>query len=82
MPPATEWLRAKGMNPFEAHDLPLVSMWLTQAVGRLIRRESDTGRITILDRRVVTRRYGHALLNNLPPMKRSIGQKPASRHVA
>jgi len=52
--------------------VPAASVKLTQAVGRLLRTESDSGRVVLLDRRVVTRRYGQALLDALPPFQRVI----------
>ncbi|HSH56565.1 MAG TPA: helicase C-terminal domain-containing protein, partial [Halomonas sp.] len=52
--------------------VPDASIKLVQACGRLIRKESDHGRITLLDRRVLTRRYGRALLDSLPPFVREI----------
>ena len=39
---------------------------------RLLRSEQDSGVITLLDRRVVTQRYGKAILNALPPFRRQI----------
>jgi ATP-dependent DNA helicase DinG len=39
-------------------------------VGRLIRTEEDYGRITIMDNRLTTQRYGKRLLDALPPFKR------------
>ena len=50
--------------------VPEASLKLVQAVGRLIRTESDYGRVTILDNRVKTQRYGKQLLACLPPFKR------------
>ncbi|MFT7112440.1 MAG: ATP-dependent DNA helicase DinG, partial [Porticoccaceae bacterium] len=35
--------------------------------------ESDTGTVTILDKRLITKRYGSQLLNSLPPFRREIG---------
>ncbi len=52
--------------------VPDASIKLVQACGRLIRKEADHGRITLLDRRVLTRRYGRALLDSLPPFVREI----------
>ncbi|MDO8954000.1 MAG: ATP-dependent DNA helicase DinG [Gammaproteobacteria bacterium] len=66
------WLEAQGRNAFMEHTLPEASIRLTQFVGRLIRTHTDTGRITILDRRVVLRRYGKQLLDSLPPFTRQI----------
>jgi ATP-dependent DNA helicase DinG len=67
-----DWLEAQGRNAFMEHTLPEASIRLTQYVGRLIRTHTDTGRITILDRRVVLRRYGKQLLDNLPKFSRLI----------
>lgn len=50
--------------------LPEASIRLHQACGRLIRTEEDTGRITILDRRIITKRYGKQLLADLPSFAR------------
>ncbi|MDN6296762.1 MAG: ATP-dependent DNA helicase DinG [Halomonas sp.] len=67
-----EWIESQGGNPFMRISVPDASVKLVQACGRLIRKESDTGRITLLDRRVLTRRYGRALLDALPPFSREI----------
>lgn len=67
-----EWIESQGGNPFMRISVPDASIKLVQACGRLIRKESDSGRITLLDRRVLTRRYGKALLDALPPFRRDI----------
>ena len=67
-----EWITERGGNPFMEISVPDASVRLVQAAGRLLRSESDTGRITILDRRIVTRRYGPLLLDALPPFRRII----------
>lgn len=59
-----------GRNPFMTISLPDASRALIQAVGRLIRTETDTGRCVILDKRLMTKRYGESLINSLPPFKR------------
>ena len=51
---------------FSRYQVPQATLRLTQACGRLIRNESDWGRITILDRRIVSRSYGDQMLNALP----------------
>jgi ATP-dependent DNA helicase DinG len=66
----SEWIEAQGGNAFMQISVADASLRLVQASGRLLRTESDTGRITILDRRLVTKRYGKALLNSLPPFQR------------
>lgn len=66
-----EWIEMRGGNAFEEWAIPMVSMRLTQATGRLLRTEQDKGTITLLDRRVVNRRYGRKLLDALPPYRRN-----------
>lgn len=66
-----EWIEMQGGNAFEEWAVPMVSMRLTQATGRLLRTEQDRGTITLLDRRVVSRRYGRKLLDALPPYRRN-----------
>lgn len=63
----SEWLEAEGRNPFFELQVPDAALRLEQACGRLIRHEGDHGRITLLDRRIVTKSYGRDLLGSLPP---------------
>lgn len=67
-----EWIEATGGNSFMQISVPDASIRLVQACGRLIRTEQDTGRVTLLDRRILTKRYGSQLLNSLPPFRREI----------
>jgi len=66
-----EWIENKGGNSFFDLSLPIASLRLIQACGRLLRTETDTGTVSILDRRLLTKRYGNQLLDALPPFKRS-----------
>ncbi len=66
----SEWLKARGQNPFLELSLPAASLRLVQACGRLLRHEADSGRISLLDRRLWTRRYGSRMLQALPPFSR------------
>ncbi len=66
----SEWLESNGRNPFMELTLPAASIRLIQACGRLIRKEDDRGRISILDKRLLSHRYGKLLLDSLPPFKR------------
>lgn len=68
----SEWVEARGGNPFMEIAVPDAAIRLVQASGRLLRTEQDTGRITIMDRRLITRRYGKALLGSLPPYRQII----------
>jgi ATP-dependent DNA helicase DinG len=67
-----EWLEAQGRNPFMEVAVPDAALRLKQACGRLLRSDQDTGKVTLLDPRVVTRRYGGAILDALPPFHRRI----------
>lgn len=61
-----EWVRSRGGQPFRDIALPDAARRLMQATGRLLRTEQDTGKITVLDRRLVSRQYGRALVQSLP----------------
>jgi ATP-dependent DNA helicase DinG len=65
-----EWVKEQGRNPFQEISIPEAALRLIQASGRLLRQESDTGTITILDERLVTKFYGKAILDSLPPYER------------
>jgi ATP-dependent DNA helicase DinG len=67
-----EWLKAHGRNPFMELSVPDASFRLIQASGRLLRTETDTGRVTVLDRRLVDKSYGRGMMNALPPFRRRI----------
>lgn len=67
-----EWLESRGRNPFLEVAIPEATRLLIQYCGRLIRSETDRGRIVLLDRRVVTRQYGSQMLKALPPFQRVI----------
>jgi ATP-dependent DNA helicase DinG len=65
-----EWIKERGGNAFMEVTVPDASIRLIQACGRLLRTEKDTGRVSILDKRLISKRYGSAILNSLPPFKR------------
>jgi ATP-dependent DNA helicase DinG len=50
----------------------MASLRLIQAAGRLLRTETDEGVVTILDKRLLSKRYGSQLLDALPPFRREI----------
>ncbi|SSY81127.1 ATP-dependent DNA helicase DinG [Alysiella crassa] len=66
----SRWIEQRGGKPFIEITVPEASIKLIQAVGRLIRTERDYGRVTILDNRVKTQRYGQQMLACLPPFRR------------
>jgi ATP-dependent DNA helicase DinG len=68
-----EWVEAQGRNAFMEISVPDAALRLVQASGRLLRTEEDSGRITLLDRRILTKRYGRAILASLPPFQLQLG---------
>ena len=60
------YLESLNRNPFLEIALPDASLRLVQACGRLIRSETDTGKISIFDNRLKTKFYGKQLLDALP----------------
>jgi ATP-dependent DNA helicase DinG len=61
----------EGGNPFTEYQLPRAILMLRQGLGRLIRNESDTGVLALLDERVLDRSYGRIVLASLPDCPRS-----------
>lgn len=55
---------------FMSNVLPEATRKLVQSVGRLIRRETDRGRVSLLDNRVWRTQYGSKMLESLPPFTR------------
>lgn len=68
-----ERLAEQGEDGFFGYLLPHAALKLKQGFGRLIRGAEDVGVVLLLDRRVITRRYGPMLLEGLPPAERVIG---------
>ncbi|HEY8061498.1 MAG TPA: helicase C-terminal domain-containing protein, partial [Gemmatimonadales bacterium] len=68
-----ERLAEQGEDGFFGYLLPHAALKLKQGFGRLIRGADDVGVVLLLDRRVVTRRYGAMLLEGLPPAERVVG---------
>ncbi len=61
-----EQIKATGGDPFKEYSLPSAVIKFRQGTGRLIRTQSDEGRIVILDPRVTTKWYGRYFLRALP----------------
>jgi len=74
-----ERLTDAGVDGFAHYLVPLAALKLKQGFGRLIRTKSDVGVVVLLDRRIVTKRYGAAMLEGLPPASRAIGNWPEVR---
>jgi len=74
-----ERLTEAGVDGFSHYLVPLAALKLKQGFGRLIRTKSDVGAVVLLDRRVVTKRYGATMLEGLPPASKAIGNWPDVR---
>lgn len=61
-----EWIESQGRSPFIDVTVPETAVRLKQQLGRLIRTDEDHGTATILDRRLVSRRWGRLLMRGLP----------------
>ncbi len=61
-----ERIREQGGNPFSELTLPDALIKFRQGIGRLIRKRSDRGLVTILDARVLAKAYGRVFLECLP----------------
>jgi len=55
-------------NPFMEYQLPSAIIQLKQGLGRLIRKRSDRGVLSILDNRIIKSRYGRLFFESLPDM--------------
>lgn len=61
-----EKIKARGGNDFMEYTVPVMTLILKQAYGRLIRHRNDTGVVAILDPRLQTAAYGRTILKSLP----------------
>jgi len=61
-----EFIDQHGGNAFADYTLPEAVLKFRQGVGRLIRSSSDRGMVTVLDSRVLTRRYGEMFIRSIP----------------
>jgi DNA polymerase-3 subunit epsilon/ATP-dependent DNA helicase DinG len=60
-------------DPFNQYSLPEAILRFRQGFGRLIRTQSDRGIVAILDRRVLTKRYGRLFIDSLPTCTMQVG---------
>ena len=69
-------MKAEGKNAFKEFFVPEAYMELRQGLGRLIRSEEDSGKVLILDNRIVTEHYGKSfarIWNNKQIIANSVG---------
>jgi ATP-dependent DNA helicase DinG len=61
-----EELRRQHIDPFRNYQIPRAIIQLKQGFGRLIRKKTDTGVVSILDSRMGRRGYGKQFIASLP----------------
>ncbi|MDX9872573.1 MAG: helicase C-terminal domain-containing protein [Clostridia bacterium] len=69
-----EQITADGGNGFAQYSLPQAVLRFKQGYGRLIRTINDSGVVIILDRRLLSKRYGKVFINSLPNQKYCAGE--------
>jgi ATP-dependent DNA helicase DinG len=60
-------------DPFNEYNLPEAILRFRQGFGRLIRTQSDRGVVVILDKRVLTKKYGKQFIESLPHCTVKVG---------
>jgi predicted DnaQ family exonuclease/DinG family helicase len=53
-------------NPFNEYQIPRAILRFKQGFGRLIRSSKDSGKVIIMDSRVLTKSYGKIFIDSLP----------------
>jgi ATP-dependent DNA helicase DinG len=61
-----EAIERAGGNSFAGYTVPVMTLVLKQAFGRLIRHREDTGVVAILDPRLQSKSYGKGIVRSLP----------------
>jgi ATP-dependent DNA helicase DinG len=82
-----EWVEARGGCAFIELAVPEAALRFKQGLGRLIRTTEDRGVVTVLDPRLVSRRWGPLLMRGLPDFEVIVEDAPPGRfagegHVA
>lgn len=72
---------ALGKDYFAKRALPATLVKLVQMVGRLVRRQTDTGRITVFDKRLAYTKWGIKMAQALPRFQLKLIRKPLPRPV-
>jgi DNA polymerase-3 subunit epsilon/ATP-dependent DNA helicase DinG len=60
-------------DPFYQYQLPEAILTFRQGFGRLIRTQFDRGVVVVLDKRILTKQYGRAFTESLPPCTTQVG---------
>lgn len=65
-----EWIEGQGRSYFMEVTVPETARRFKQGLGRLIRTTDDWGVVTVLDRRLITKRWGSLLMRGIPDFER------------
>jgi DNA polymerase-3 subunit epsilon/ATP-dependent DNA helicase DinG len=60
-------------DPFNEYQLPEAILKFRQGFGRLIRTQSDRGVVVVLDKRILSKKYGKYFLESIPKCKMVVG---------
>lgn len=60
-------------DPFSEYSIPEAILRFRQGFGRLIRTQSDRGVVVVMDKRLLTKRYGKMFLESLPECNKKVG---------
>jgi ATP-dependent DNA helicase DinG len=60
-------------DPFNQYSIPEAILRFRQGFGRLIRTQSDRGVVAIMDKRILTKRYGRMFIDSLPTCTVQVG---------
>ncbi|MBM3127949.1 MAG: DEAD/DEAH box helicase [Chloroflexi bacterium] len=60
-------------DSFAQYAVPEAVLRFRQGFGRLIRSKNDRGIVVVLDRRVLSKNYGHIFIESLPPVSKYQG---------
>lgn len=60
-------------DPFYQYSLPEAILRFRQGFGRLIRTQTDRGMVAVLDRRILTKKYGRLFIESLPACTIKVG---------
>jgi ATP-dependent DNA helicase DinG len=74
-----EHIQRQGGDPFWEYQVPSAIFSLRQGLGRLIRSGQDRGALCILDSRLLSRGYGRAFLDSLPPCPMTTAREDLER---
>jgi len=61
-----EELKSQNIDPFSHYQIPRAIIQLKQGFGRLIRKKTDKGVVSLLDSRISKRGYGKKFITSLP----------------